>query len=144
MMMQQHQKANALKQQQQQQMHHLELAYKAGLLPRSTDMRIFTYGIETTQTAQYRDYLQKYAQTKFALQKLRAQFPYKNNQVQQNPRNHSMIAAFNEHIQSMKSYDNNLNTLEVRSSAVIAKIAIAELLLTFSWFFLTIDFFTIQ
>ncbi|XP_075245239.1 uncharacterized protein LOC142339252 isoform X2 [Convolutriloba macropyga] len=110
MMMQQHQKANALKQ--QQQMHHLELAYKAGLLPRSTDMRIFTYGIETTQTAQYRDYLQKYAQTKFALQKLRAQFPYKNNQVQQNPRNHSMIAAFNEHIQSMKSYDNNLNTLE--------------------------------
>merc|ERR1712076_304617 len=108
---QQQQKANALKQQ-QQQMHHLELAYKAGLLPRSTDLRIFNIGLETPQIVQYRECLQKYAQTKFALQKLRAQFPYKNTQIQQNPRNHGMIAAFNEHIQSMKTHDSNLTALE--------------------------------
>ena len=101
----------------QQQMHHLELAFKAGLLPKNTNLHVLSICMDSQLTAQYKECLQKYAQTKFALQKLKAQLTLlrNNNHLQSQQMSPQLHRQLSEIMTNIKSYENNLSTLEVGS-----------------------------
>ena len=112
---QQHQQQQAALNMKQQQMHHLELAFKAGLLPKNTNLNVLSICMDSQLTAQYKECLQKYAQTKFALQKLKAQLTLlrNNNHLQSQQMNPQLHRQLSEIMSNIKSYENNLSALEV-------------------------------